>query len=260
MRDRYSAMVYSSPMAKIPIITVASPKGGVGKTTLAYELAALWRGVLVDFDWDLGGATGMWGDDPEHRVTSAMLRGLLMGDGPTPRPLRMAGRPDLVPSDSRLTELRVDPGRVVERLTTWAAIWDRPVVVDTHPGTGALSDGAMAAADIIAIPLVLGRRELEALGGFLRRMRGTELPMVIVPMRWRGMASERHLLEVLMRWTRASGIPVAPPVADYPWIHRRMRRGALVLVESPGTEVAKAAENYRAVARTIVEQLRKETG
>ena len=34
------------------IVTVAAAKGGVGKTTLAYELAAGLGGVLVDLDWD----------------------------------------------------------------------------------------------------------------------------------------------------------------------------------------------------------------
>ena len=34
------------------IITVSAAKGGVGKTTLAYELAAALDGPLVDLDWD----------------------------------------------------------------------------------------------------------------------------------------------------------------------------------------------------------------
>ena len=49
------------------IVTVAAAKGGVGKTTLAYELAAALGGVLVDLDWDAGGATRMWGFDPSRR-------------------------------------------------------------------------------------------------------------------------------------------------------------------------------------------------
>ncbi len=43
------------------IITVAAYKGGVGKTTLALELAQLLDAPLVDLDWDKGGATNRWG-------------------------------------------------------------------------------------------------------------------------------------------------------------------------------------------------------
>ncbi len=39
------------------IITVAAYKSGVGKTTLALELAQLLEAPLVDLDWDKGGAT-----------------------------------------------------------------------------------------------------------------------------------------------------------------------------------------------------------
>jgi hypothetical protein len=43
------------------IFTVAAAKGGVGKTTLAYELAYLLDAPLVDLDWDAGGASRKWG-------------------------------------------------------------------------------------------------------------------------------------------------------------------------------------------------------
>jgi cellulose biosynthesis protein BcsQ len=43
------------------IVTVAARKGGVGKTTLAYELAWLLDAPLVDLEFDEGSATRMWG-------------------------------------------------------------------------------------------------------------------------------------------------------------------------------------------------------
>ena len=49
------------------IITIAAWKGGVGKTELAKELAWLLDGVLVDLDWDAGGATRAWGYRHETR-------------------------------------------------------------------------------------------------------------------------------------------------------------------------------------------------
>ncbi len=56
------------------ILTVAAQKGGVGKTTLAYELAALLGAVLIDLDFHGGGATSLWGFDPTA-VASGPERG-----------------------------------------------------------------------------------------------------------------------------------------------------------------------------------------
>src|SRR3954449_11435159 len=51
------------------IITVWAPKGGVGKTTLAYELAYMLDGPLIDFEWDSGSASYQWGNLREGLVT-----------------------------------------------------------------------------------------------------------------------------------------------------------------------------------------------
>ena len=76
------------------IITVAAAKGGVGKTTLAYELAAALGGVLVDLDWDAGGATRMWGFDPSRAARAPLLDGLERGpEGRVPRVKRRPNQP-----------------------------------------------------------------------------------------------------------------------------------------------------------------------
>lgn len=162
----------------------------------------------------------------------------------------------MVPSDSRLSELRVVPDQVVERLDCWAEEWQTPVVVDTHPGTGALADGAMAAADVIAVPIVLGAREMEALGGFLRRVADADLPLVIVPNRWRALRAELPFLQTLAKWSKDTGIMVAPPIQDLPWVSRRQRRAALSLVESPGVEVQKAAAQFKDVGLALIEYMK----
>ena len=63
------------------IVTVWAPKGGVGKTTLAYALG----GVLVDLEWDDGGARVQWGlRQPEPFVRARLLRGFRTGQPPRP--------------------------------------------------------------------------------------------------------------------------------------------------------------------------------
>jgi chromosome partitioning protein len=53
------------------IVSVHSRKGGVGKTTMAYELAWLLGGVLVDLEWDDGSATRQWGYRHDRSVVTA---------------------------------------------------------------------------------------------------------------------------------------------------------------------------------------------
>lgn len=248
-------------MGSKTIITVASPKGGVGKTTVAYEIAARGKAILVDLDWDMGGATGMWGDDPETRQSSNLLNGLMRGEGATPRPLHHIGRPALVPTDPRLAMLQVNVERVAERLQTWAAAWSQIVIIDTHPGTGVLADGAMAAADAILVPTTFGTRELESLIGFLSRVKGSGLPLIIVPNRWHMLKAEIPFLQSLNKISTALRIPVAPPIQDFPWLARRQRRGALSLLDEPGVEAKKAVAQYTDVLLTAADyimQQRKE--
>jgi cellulose biosynthesis protein BcsQ len=75
------------------VLTVAAQKGGVGKTTLAYELAAVLDGVLVDLDFHGGGATNLWGFDPLSTIRAPLLDALEQGPSRTPRPKRRPNRP-----------------------------------------------------------------------------------------------------------------------------------------------------------------------
>ena len=62
------------------IIVSGAYKGGVGKTTLALELAYLLDAPLVDLDWDKGGATKRWGYVPTE--SSPLLDALERGKTP----------------------------------------------------------------------------------------------------------------------------------------------------------------------------------
>lgn len=219
------------PVHRPVIAAVAARKGGVGKTTLAYELAAAWGAVLVDFDWDDGGATNsMWGAKPSASVLSAL-------DGGAPPRLRESpGRPALAACHPELAESGWRPDAVANAVENWAAQWQRPVVIDTHPGVGELAFGAMSAAHVVAVPVVLRERELDALAGMLREH--GDFPIVICPNMAPPVTPSRQLRRL---GELAGNLPVAQPVSAYPWLARRARRSALVL--SPPAHRTEAAVN-----------------
>jgi chromosome partitioning protein len=234
------------------IVTVAASKGGVGKTTLSLDLAAvLSSAVAVDLDWDSGGLTRMWGHDPTERKTARLLDAL--ESGRPPRPLKARRRPDLVPSHPDLAASSISATLVADLLQKWAADWEstyRWVVVDTHPGANALTDGAMAAADLVVVPVVFGARELDALEGMLSDYEGYRL--LLVPMKVPATPPARWV-ERLNRAALRSAVRVAPAVSNYPAMTRRLRRAALSLEPHPGAWVARAAEEYRQVAGCVEE-------
>lgn len=242
-----------------PIITVAAPKGGVGKSTLAYELAASLGLVLIDLDFDNGGVTKMWGDSVRRRDRSLLLEGLATdrADLPTPRFLNKAGRPGLVPGDHRLALLReVHPELMSQRLQQWTEVWGRGVVIDTHPGTAVLSDAAMAVSHLVIVPLVLGARELDALHDFLQE-RGRDFPLMLVPTMFRKVLGDIALLKSIIGELDTFGIPFTPPISYFPWLHRRQTiRQALTLTVGAGRDVQEAADQFRTLATAVTTRLK----
>lgn len=235
------------------IVTVAASKGGVGKTTLSLDLAAvLPEALAVDLDWDTGGLTRMWGHDPTERRTARLLDS--MESGKAPKPLRARRRPDLVPSHPDLASSSISPTLVGDLLQKWAAEWESEyayVVVDTHPGANPLTDGAMAAADLVVVPVVLGARELDALEGMLEDFGGYR--MLLVPVKVPA-APPRRWVERLNAAAVEAKVRVAPAISFYPAMSRRVRRAALSLESNPGAWVSRAAEEYRAVGECVEEE------
>lgn len=230
-----------------PLIVVAATKGGVGKTTLAYEIAAALDAVLVDLDWDSGGATRMWGIDPLATSRSVLLDALERGpEGATPRVRSRAHQPSLLPGHPDLSASRIADGLVAECLQAWGSGWDRPVVVDTHPGANPLTDGALMAADLTVVPVVLATRELDALEGMVRDFAQHRLllaPNLVPPHPPRGAVGRLTSI--------AGAIPVAPPISDHRWIRRRVRRSAIVLQANPGAAIQRARAEFQALAEVV---------
>lgn len=228
------------------IIAVAAAKGGVGKTTLAYELAAGLNGVLVDLDWDSGGATRMWGYDPASFKRAPLLDAFEAGpNGRPPIPRSRPHQPALVPGHRDLAASQIPDSLVADCLAQWAIAWEehfgrRFVVIDTHPGANPLTDGAMQVADLVVVPVVLAAREIDALEGMLEDF--AEYRLLLVPNMVPPSPPSRYIEQLA---GLARGVPVAPPISEHRWIRRRLRRAAILLQPNPGREVRRAADELR---------------
>lgn len=237
-------------MADPLLYTVAAWKGGVGKTTLAYELAYQLGAVLLDLDWDRGGATRAWGYRTEERVRAPLVEAIEKGAG-TPRVLRGRRKPDLVPSHEDLVEVQPPAEAMADMVTRWAKEWDRDVVVDTHPGGLPTTYGAMAAAHVVLVPSPFGEKEFEALQGMVDQV--ADYPLMVIPNKMPPVPMARDIAR-MRRITEPVGIPVGPPVSSQVWIPRRTLR---VAISSPPVskraaeyvdEIARVAEAARAAA------------
>src|SRR5512142_677588 len=180
---------YNRPMPKI--VTVASPKGGVGKSTIAYELAYLLDAPLIDLDWEDGSSTVAWGYDGREHMTPILNAALQSGRAP--RPLVGRRKPELVPCYKNFVNEQPSAEEMQDTLDKWAGEWERPyVVVDTHPGGCPSTFGAMAAASVVVTPVILGTRELAALEGWLKEL--SDYPFLVIPNRLaRGLAKNWSL-------------------------------------------------------------------
>ncbi|PZS32186.1 MAG: chromosome partitioning protein ParA [Pseudonocardiales bacterium] len=205
------------------IITVASYKGGVGKTTIAYELANLLSAPLVDLDWDGGNATRQWGYRHEDRYRAPLLDALERGR--TPMPLRGTRKPDLIPCHPDLAHAQPTPEQMAAALERWANDWRSDyVVVDTHPGGVPTTAGAMAVASVVVTPVYLETKPLEALKEMLAEL--ADYPILVVPNRVPGSPPAAET-EKLARMTTAANVRVGPPISEHRWVARRKIRVAL---------------------------------
>lgn len=219
------------------IVTVAAWKGGVGKTEIAKELAYLLDGVLVDLDWDEGGATRNWGYRHEARTNAPLLDAL--ESGRVPRPLSGAGvRADLIPSHPDFATNQPTADRMATALEQWSRALRRPLVIDTHPGGVPSTMGAVGAAHVVVVPVNLETRALRATEGMAQELQGG-YPLLFVLNRVE--AAPEAELKQLEKLSETFDIPVGPVVSSHAFLKRRKLTMAVCAPGKSGEIPARAA-------------------
>lgn len=236
-------------MAEPKIVVVHSRKGGVGKTTLAYELAFLLAAVLVDLDWEEGGTTRTWGYRWEERAKSPLLNALQHGT--TPRPLSGFHKADLVPSHPDFEALQPTADDMADALVKWAGEWAQDwVVVDTHPGATAATNGALSVAHVVLVPVPLATKDLNGTEALVKDL--TDYPVVLIPNKVTPFppAAEIRRLRAIVDETP---VQVGPPVPLASAVATRKKRMAITSEAPPARPLRPVASAIHDVARFVKE-------
>ncbi len=223
--------VSPSPANRGQIVVVFNPKGGVGKTTIAVNTAAMLqlrkrqRVLLIDCDTVTGHVVSSLGMDSIPTVVDVWEADRGTGKSHSLADIasrHASGVEVLTMSQSPLHTEVLEPKRVAQAVAAARELYDW-VIVDMHPDYGPLNQGIFALADQIIVPVT------------------PDVPTIRAAVQFREVAVGLEIRERLALVVNRSNSGIS--VGD---VERVMGFGAMARVRSAGMLFVQAANNGHA--------------